>query len=118
MVLIPADVSQLLAFAQFAAQTRRNILPPVRNEVAKATKGTADQARANAPKLTGTLAASITGTARGLRGLVTAGAPYAEFPEYGSGHGPPQPYMNPAADVTEGTFPTAVESAVVRALGF
>lgn len=85
--------------------------------MAKTTQKVADDARDRAPKLTGELAGSIIGTARGLRGLVVAGARYAEYVEYGSGHGPPQPYMNPAADAADGTFPAAVEDAVVRAIG-
>ena len=115
---MPADVSELLAFAAFTRGVGRRVRTQVVKEVKTTTDTVAEDARNRAPKLTGELAASITGSARGLKGLVEAGAPYAEFPEYGSGHGPPQPYMNPAADTADGTFPTAVESAVVRALDF
>lgn len=115
---MPADVSQLLAFAAFTKGVGRRVRTQVIKEVKTTTDQVARDASARAPKLTGTLSGSITGSARGLKGLVETDLRYAQYVEYGSGHGPPQPYMNPAADKADSTFPDAVEAAVVRAIDF
>lgn len=113
---MPADVSELLAFAKFAKSVNGKVRRQVSKEVANTANELADNARDNAPELTGELKASIQASARGLKGRVEVGARYGEFVEFGTGHGPPQPFMYPAADTADGKFPTDVETAVVRAL--
>lgn len=111
------DVSELLALADDLKAAGGK----VRYQVAKAVADTTEQVRAaaeaRAPRRTGTLAGSITGSARGLRGTVEATARYAEFVEYGTYKDEPQPFMAPAADEADRSFPPDVEAAVVKALG-
>jgi hypothetical protein len=112
------DVSLIVGLADQVAQSSRGVQVFVAEEVAITTKQIADDARNRAPKLTGTLAGSIQGASHGLTGLVETSLRYAEYVEYGTGHGPPQPYMMPAADTADGTFPPAVEAAVIKAMDF
>lgn len=113
---MPADVSQLLAFAKFSRSVGRR----VRTQVVKEVKNTTDQveqdAKTRVPVLTGELRDSISGSARGLKGEVKTDLRYAQYVEYGYGHGPAQPFMMPAADRADEQFPADVEDAVVRAL--
>lgn len=114
---MPADVSQLLAFATFTRSVGRTVRTQVGKEVKNTTEKVLNDAFNAAPELTGELRESLEGKARGLRGTVSASARYAQFVEYGTGHGPPQPFLTPAADKADSSFPPDVEEAVVRALG-
>lgn len=115
---MPADVSQLLAFAKFTRSVGAKIRKEATKEVAKTAEQVLNDAFNAAPELTGELRDSLTKSGRGLKATVEATAPYAHFVEFGSGHGPPQPYMNPAADTADQQFPADIESAVLRAIDF
>jgi HK97 gp10 family phage protein len=112
------DVSQLLGLADQVAQSSAGVKVFVAEEVAKTVEQITTDAKAKAPKLTGALAASIVGASSGLTGLVETDLRYSDYVENGTGHGPPQPYMAPAADTADGTFPPAVEAAVIKAMNF
>lgn len=66
--------------------------------VSETAKAIAADAQGAAPVLTGALRASIQAAQAGtFAWRVTAGAPYAIYVETGSGHGPAQPFLIPAA---------------------
>jgi HK97 gp10 family phage protein len=113
---MPADVSQLLALAGRTQAAVGKVTGIATREVAKVTKETTEQAKANAPHLTGALADSITGTASGLTGTVETSIRYAQFVEFGTGHGPPQPYLIPAAENAEESLSSGLEAALLGAV--
>lgn len=115
---MPADVSQMEAFAARAAKAGSKI----RYEQAKTVKATTEKvaadARDNAPiGPTGDLHDSIEPSANGLKGTVTVGVSYGAFPEYGTWKDDPQPYLGPARDANEGQYREESLAAVQRALG-
>lgn len=71
-------------------------------------------ARSLAPKLTGTLAGSIEVQSTGPTSAeVTATAPYALYVEFGTGHGPAQPFMTPAGEQGRPLLTDAVQRNLI-----
>ena len=70
-------------------------------------------AKAAVPVLTGTLQASIQAEPTGpSTATVSASAPYAGFVEYGTGRGPAQPFLTPAAHQQEPALITRIQAAL------
>ena len=76
--------------------------------VAKSTFDLQHLAQRIAPRDTGQLANSITSTVITLRGEVGPTVHYAPHVEYGTVHMDPQPYMEPATNIIEPVFVTAM----------
>ena len=91
----------------------------VERAVERFTLRTEALAKQFAPVDTGYLRSSITSefsstAGRTYSGEVTVGAHYAGYVEYGTSRMAPQPYLNPAVDVTEPEFYAACEAIGVE----
>jgi hypothetical protein len=71
---------------------------------ARAARIIASAARANAPRDTGALAASLTPTSDRHRAGVASSLPYAGIVEFGWARHPAEPYARPGAHSTERTW--------------
>lgn len=70
--------------------------------VQETAQGIASKAQASAPVITGTLRSSIQASSSGsFSWRVVASAEYAMFVEFGTGRGPAQPFLFPAAHTAE-----------------
>lgn len=72
-----------------------------------------EDARSNAPRLTGELAAGI----RGGGGEVRSTARHTVFVEFGTHRARAQPFMRPASDRARRSFPARVAAVVRAAVG-
>lgn len=113
---MPADVSELLALSDDLKKSGAKVRRQVVKVVAKTTADVERDMKAAAPILTGTLRDSITGSAKGLTGIVQPTARYSVFVLYGTYKDEAQDFLNPPADTAQGVFPGDVETAVIAAL--
>lgn len=114
---MPADVSELIALSDDLKKSGRK----VRTEVVKVVKTTTEDVKRDMKAATpvgptGDLRESITGTARGLTGIVGPHTRYKTFVLYGTYKDEAQDFLNPPADTAQSKFPGDVEAAVIKAL--
>jgi HK97 gp10 family phage protein len=81
---MPADVSELEAYAQDIKRAGVRVRREQRKVVKETTSRVEQSARSHVPVRTGQLQSSIEGSVRGMKGTVTATARYATFVEYGT----------------------------------
>lgn len=95
-----------------------NLRPQASQVVRKAAFDVEAHAKTLVPVDTGALKASIQTEQTGdMSAAVTAGMEYAPYVEYGTSHGPAQPYMTPAADAVRPGYMAAVKQLVERSGG-
>lgn len=87
-------------------------LKPLASQVVrKAALDVEAHAKTLVPVDTGALSNSIQAETTGdLSAVVAAGMEYAPYVEYGTSHGPAQPYLTPAADAVRPGFIAAVKA--------
>lgn len=114
---MPADVSQLLAYAAELEAAGNAGLNAVDKVITDYGDKVATSARALVPVLTGTLKGSIRVVPGAHRVEVEATEYYAQFVEFGTSKMAPEPFMEPALAEHEGGFADALGDAAVQALG-
>jgi HK97 gp10 family phage protein len=113
---MPVDVSELLALSDDLKKSGAKVRRQVIKAVAKTTADVERDMKAAAPVQSGALRDSITGSAKGLTGIVQPSIRYSVFVLYGTYKDEAQDFLNPPADTAQGTFPSDVEAAVISAL--
>jgi HK97 gp10 family phage protein len=113
---MPADVSELEAYAQDIKRAGVRVRREQRKVVKETTSRVEQSARSHVPVRTGQLQSSIEGSVRGMKGTVTATARYATFVEYGTYKDAPQPFMTPALEENEGQYLADSEAAAAKAI--
>jgi HK97 gp10 family phage protein len=120
---MPIDVRQIVKFSSDLRNGRNRLGKQVADVVRQQARAVETAAKSRVPVQTGALRNSIHVTTEGsgvgssIAASVTTDLRYAQFVEYGTGRGPPQPFMGPALDAQTIPFYLAIEKAAVESLG-